>query len=286
MSEEDPAPSARPWRDGLAAGVGATLLAALIVALIDASAAGFGTLPVVLGLWAPLALGLGLVIGVVVAGFRASFGDRALGAALRRLSNERERDLAVTGAVLAAGLIAIFMIVFIGAAAKALVVNVQRQATGAGLLGVVVVAALPLIATLAFPLYRATRWVAWLVPRIRPIPRVVVLVVVGTVLIVLAGLVKVFTQLDWQVLGLGFYGLVAGMFALSLGFLALARGPLDGLRRRIPARGPIVIAAALIAAVLPVLTLGGTPSRDTKTAILDHSLAGSRLVALYSKYFD
>jgi arylsulfatase A-like enzyme len=47
-----------------------------------------------------------------------------------------------------------------------------------------------------------------------------------------------------------------------------------------------VIAAAAITALLPVLTLRGAPSRETKSAILDHSIGGSKLVGIYSKFFD
>src|SRR5690349_14397847 len=130
VTRDVPAPE-RPWRDGLAAGVGACLLAGLLVALVDASAAGFGTLPTVLGLWSPVALGIGLALGVVIGGFRATFGERALGGALRRLRQDRDRDIAVTGAVLAGFVIAIVLMVFVAVAAKALVANVERRATGA-----------------------------------------------------------------------------------------------------------------------------------------------------------
>src|SRR5688500_13522095 len=126
MPQPGATPAARPWRDGIAAGVAAALIAGLIVAVIDAAMAGFGAFPALAALWAPVALGLGVVAGLVVAGFRATFGEGALGAGLRRLREDRALDVAVTGAMLASVVVAGVLIVMVGAAARNLVVGRER----------------------------------------------------------------------------------------------------------------------------------------------------------------
>src|SRR6185436_20140491 len=98
MPDPSRTPSARPWRSGLAAGVGSALVAGLVIALIDAVDAGLATLPALAGMWAPPALLLGVLVGLAVAGFRATFGDGAFGAGMRSLRENRARDIAVTGA--------------------------------------------------------------------------------------------------------------------------------------------------------------------------------------------
>src|SRR5438067_27821 len=81
---------------------------------------------------------------------------------------------------LPAGLVAaLFFMIAVGIASKALVVGVQRTATGVALLRLVVVALVPLCAFLAVPAYRVTRHVARIVPRVGPMPGIVLLVVGG-----------------------------------------------------------------------------------------------------------
>src|SRR5437588_11197661 len=92
------------YRSGMATGVGVLLAAGLIVALGDL-AQGHGGGLALLGVWSivvlPLAIGAGLVLG---AG-NATWGAGWLRGMLRRLREDRERDLAIAALLVAAALI-------------------------------------------------------------------------------------------------------------------------------------------------------------------------------------
>ncbi len=222
----------------------------------------------------------------MLAGSRATFGAGALGAGLRRLRQDRALDVAFTGAVLAAAIVALLLVVVVAKLAMTLVASVQRKDTGALLLGVSVVIAVPFVALLGLPIFRVTRRAASIVPALGALPRVAVLAVGGLLAIAGLGLFVVFTRLDWRVLGLGAYGLIAVLVLGTPLLLALGHGPLDGVRRKLPGRGVLVAVGALIALALPVLTLGGAPSRQVATAVIDESLAGAKLVAAYRGVLD
>jgi arylsulfatase A-like enzyme len=285
MPEPSPPPLA-PWTGGLTAGLGAALITGVVVAVIDAAGAGAGTLPALLAMWAPPTLVIGLLIGVTIAGFRATFGDGALGAAMARLRRDPALDRALTGAVLASAVVGLLLVALVAVAAAALVANVERKDTGARLLGVVVVAAVPLVAALGFPIYRGTRWLARGVPSVGRLPRVAVLVVGAIAAIGALGAYVVFTQLDWRALGLGGYLLLAGLFGGAVVLAAAAQGPLRGLVSRLPARGVLVAIGASIAVVLPVAVLRGTPSPDVRDRVTDHAMGGSKLLRIYRGMLD
>jgi choline-sulfatase len=276
MSEPALSPSPRPWRDGLAAGVGPALVAGAIVALIDAATSGFGALPHLLALWLPVALVIGLVAGLISAGVLATHGDGVVRGGLRRLRDDRELDIALTGAVLAGVIVALILVAFVGVAAKALVADVQRKSTGALLLGVAIVALLPVFALLGYPFYRVTRRLAAFVPAAGSAPRLLVLLALGGVAILALGLFVIFTQLDWQALGLGGHLLALGLIAGTL------------LLKSIPVlRKPIVAGVgALVAIVLPLVLLRGTPSPSVRDTVVDQSMGGSKLVRVYRAFLD
>lgn len=282
MSEISTTPAAHPWRDGLAAGVGAALVAGLVVALIDASSAGLGAFPTLLALWAPVALGAGVGLGLVVAGFRATFGEGALRAGLARLRKDRELDVAVTGALLAGAVVAVLIIGATAVLAQALVGDVQRKGTGALLLGVAVVVLVPALGLLGLPIYRATRGLAGVVPSLGKISRVVALLVAGVVLVLAAAGHVIFNQLDWRALGLGGYLLFLAIPVTAVVLLGVG-GRIAG---RLPARGAIAAGGALVAIVLPLLLLRGQPAAATRDAVVDRSMGGSKLVRIYRSFLD
>jgi arylsulfatase A-like enzyme len=281
MSEISTTPAARPWRDGLTAGIGAALLAGLVVALIDASSAGFATFPTLLALWAPIALGVGIGLGLIVAGFRATFGDGALRAAYRRLDQDRELDVSATGVVMAAAVLAALLVGAVAVLAKTLVAGVQRQGTGALLLGVSVVVLVPVLGMLGLPVYRGTRFVASGVPRRGP-PRVLALLGLGVVLLVAAAGHVIFNQLDWRALGLGGYLLFLGVPAGALLVLAVTAR----WRPPIPAKGAVAAAGAVIAALLPAVVLRGAPGAAVRDAVVDQAMGGAKLVRIYRALLD
>jgi len=291
MSEPALAAAPRPYRDGILSGLGCSLLAGLIVAGIDVArtaggGAGLGFAPALLALWAVPSLGLGLVVGLISAAVKATWGDGAVGAARARLRRDREADRTATAVALAAAVMALPLLVEVAIGAQVLVAGVERKEVGALLLGVVVVASLPVLAALALPVFRLTRRVTALVPPLGPAPGLAVVVIGAVAGVVALCLFFVFTRLDWQKLNLGAYGLLAAL-PLVAGVVGwLLYGPLDGVRRRIPARGALVVGGALAAGALPLLALRGPPSEPVASAVLERSIAGATLVGVGRAVID
>jgi arylsulfatase A-like enzyme len=88
------------------------------------------------------------------------------------------------------------------------------------------------------------------------------------------------TGLDWGALHLGAPIMLLALFALQLGALALWYGPLAGVRTRVPRRGTIVVAAAVLAALLPFLTVPGAPSARALALLSVESRGAPTLVKL------
>jgi arylsulfatase A-like enzyme len=285
-SEQERTATSHPYRAGLAAGLGCGLAAGLAVALIDVIATarsapgGLGFAPALIALWALPSLGIGAYAGLIAAAVQATWGERAVGRALERLRAEPRKDADAAAAVAAAAIALVFVILWVAKAAGPLVANVERKHVGALLLGVVTAGVVPIVGLLALPFYRLTRKLTPLVPRLGPVPRVAVLIVGGVAAIVAAGLFFVFTRLDYQVLNLRAYAILAALPALAALFGVLAYGPLAGVRRRLPARGAIVAAGTAIAVLLPVVVLNRAPSDSVLTAVVDHSMGGAKLVGV------
>lgn len=287
-SNEPQGPADRPvhpYADSLAAAVVAALVAGLAVAAIDivlASGRGQGgagaLVPVVLGLYAWPALAAGVFAGLVGAAFRATFGDGALGRSWRRLRDDRDTDGRVAAVLLAAGAAAGVYALFAATAARILVADVERQSVGALLLGAVVAMVLPVFAAVGLIAYRAFRPIGRRVPRLGPLPGSAVLLVCALVLGVAAVLWVIFNRLDWRALDLGLYVLVAGFAIAMLAWLVLWRGPITGLRQRLPRRGLLAALAAAVALVLPLLVLRGAPGPQAALLLDEHS-SGARTLA-------
>jgi choline-sulfatase len=282
MSE--PAIAARPYRDGIAAGVGSGLAAGLLVGLVDVvltlgAPGGAGFAPALIALWLVPGLLLGLGAGLVGAAVKATWGDGAIGAALARLRRDRQLDIEAAGVVLAAAVAGLVLIAVVAVAAGVLVAGVQRKGVGQLLLGVAVVAALPAVAALALPAYRVTRRIAVAVPRLGPIPRLLVLVVGAALAVVVLGLFFVLTRLDWRALQLGAFGLAGLLPVVMLLVAVVAYGPLDGARRRLP--GTAILAVATVAALaLIAVALRGQPAPATVAAVTEHAAGGGLLVKI------
>ena len=274
-----------PYRSGLAAGLGPVLVAGLVLAIADTLHAGGGALPL-LGLWAMLALPLAIGAGLVLAAGNATWGTGWVRGTFRRLRDDGDLDRAVVAILIAAAVLGGVLVLGVSKLALGLVAAVQRKEVGARLLGVVVVALVPVLALAALPLYRVTRQIAAVVPAIGPISRTVLVVLAAIAAVVAAGLYVIFRKLDYQALNLGslFAPAVMPVLALVLGLLFY--GPLAAVRERIPARGAIVAAGTVLALALPVLGLRGTPSDATKAAVTERSYVGGRMIAAMRKMID
>jgi len=280
MSDVTPA----PYRTGMATALGLVLLAGLGLGLADVAHTGGALLPL-LGLWALIALPVGIAAGLVLGAGNATWGAGWVRGAFRRLRDDGELDRAVAAALIAAAVIGGVLVLAVAKLSVGLVGDVQRKAIGGLLVGVVVVGALPILALGALPIYRVARRITGVVPAIGPLSRVVILLVAAAGACVAAGLFIVLRKLDYQALNLMSLIMPALLPVVALALAALGYGPLSGIRTRVPGRGAIVVAALALAVALPLIGLR-TPSDATRTAVTERSYVGGRLVDALRKVID
>jgi choline-sulfatase len=282
-----------PYRTALAGALGASLVAGLAVALLDAvataraaPAGGFASILLLqLGLYALPALLAGFATGLIAGAVGATFGPAALPRLINRLRVDRELDRNLVAGFLAGAAVAL---VFAGAIAflsLKLVAGVERKSVGALLLGIVAVGALPLLVAAWLPLYRLARAPARVVPALGPFPAIMVLLAAAGVVGVLAVYYVVTRRLDWRALNLGGYAMIAVYAALFAVILFLAYGPMTRARQGLPARGVLLAAGAVLAAALVPLSLGSGPSPAT-AAVDEHSKGGRILVGVGRRLVD
>ncbi len=252
--------SATPYRSGLIAALGTVLGAAAILAVADVVHARGGAVAIP-GLWALIALPVAIGSGLVLGAGNATWGDGFVRRLFRRLRDDRELDRALAAALIAIGVLGGVLALGLSKLAIGLVGDVQRKNVGALLLGVVTVGLLPILALVALPVYRAARYLALAVPAFGPLSRVIVLLVGAAGVGAAAIAFVIFRRLDYQSMDLAGLVLPALLPVVAIALGILAYGPLAGVRERIPHRGVLAIAGAVIAAVLPVAGLRGTPSR-------------------------
>ena len=281
-----------PWRDGIAAGMGAGLAGGIGVGLFDvvetarSAPGGLGFAPSLLALYCVPALIVGGYAGLVAGAVRAIWGERAIGRALARLKGDPELDRAAAAVVIAAAIALLPVLFWVKKASVPLVGLPERKNVGALLLGIATVGVIPLCGLLALPIYRGARRAMAFVPSLGPIPRVAVVVAGGVGLIGIAALYFAVTRLDWRALNLRSYAILAAVPASAAVIGWLAYGPLDGVRRRIPARGILTAAATVVAVALPAILLSRVPSDATLGAVMDHSWGGARLVGVGRALID
>jgi arylsulfatase A-like enzyme len=269
----------------MATGVGIVLLAGLVLAIADVVHTG-GAPMQVLGLWSLLTLPIAIGAGVVLAGGNATWGHGWVRGLFRRLREEPDLDRAVAGVLISAAVLGGILALGVGKLAVGLVGDVQRKSVGGLLLGVVVVALVPILALGAIPLQRITRRIAALVPAFGPLSRVVILVVGGVVAIAAAGLFVIFKRLDYQALNLASLFVPALMPVLAIVLALVFYGPLSGVRERIPMRGAAAGIGAIIALAFPLVGLRGAQSEAHQIAVTEHSYVGPRLIPALRKLID
>ena len=273
-----------PYRSGLATGIGVVLAAAAIIAIVDVAHAHGGALAL-LGLYALVALPIAIGSGLVLGAGNATWGAGWVRGLFRRLRDDAALDRAVSGILVAAALVGGVLALGVAKLAVPLVGEVQRKGVGALLLGVVVLALVPVLALAALPVFRVTRRITAIIPAVGPLSRVVILVVGAIAAVVAAGAFVVLHRLDYKALDLGF--IAAACVPVVAVVLAIAfYGPLDGVRERIPHRGAIAAAALVIAVLLPIVGLRGKPSPATLDAVMDRSYVGKRMINAMRKLSD
>lgn len=270
-----------PYRDGFVAGLGCALVVALVLALLDASVAssgpaGWGALPTVLGLWAPLALGFGLYAGAVGAGI-AAFGPRPFA----RLRDDARLDANLAAAVAAAAVMLVALAIAIGPPLKILVVKAKRNEAGAQVMKIIAVFAVVGLAAAALPLQRLLRRLTATLPVIGPLPRTALVgIVVGLAVLVWARRVLYNAGFENQALPMGALTMVVFLPVGTIVLAALAAGPLARVRERLPARPVLVGAGALIAVVLAAMTFRGQPSAAVAATVSDKGVVSRQMVVL------
>lgn len=269
----------------MATGLGVVLLAGLVLAIFDVIHTGGAPLQV-LALWALLALPPAVGAGLVLAAGNATWGPGWVRRLFARLRDDAELDRAVAAILISAAVLAGVLILGVAKLSVGLVGDVQRKSVGGLLLGVVVVALIPVLALGALPLHRVTRRIAAVIPAFGPVSRVVLLVVGAAIAVAAAGLFVIFKKLDYQALNLGSLFAPALMPVLAIGIAVLVFGPLAGLRQRVPMRGGLAAAGAVIALLLPLVALRGTPAQDTVVAVSERSYVGPRMVPALRKLID
>lgn len=274
-----------PYRSGLATGAGVVLLAALVLGIADVLHTG-GAALAVLGLWAIVALPMAIGAGLVLGAGNASWGPGWVRGFFRRLRADAALDRAVAAILIAAAVVGGVLAIVVSKLAMGLVADVQRKSVGALLLGVLVIAIVPVMALAALPVFRAARRVTGVIPAIGPLSRVIVLVVAAVGVIVLAGGYVVFRRLDYQALNLGSLIAPALLPVLAIVIAILAYGPLAGVRERVPMRGAAAAVGVVIALLLPVIGLRGRPSSETVERVTERSYLGGRMIPALRKVFD
>jgi arylsulfatase A-like enzyme len=289
---------ARPYRDAFGAMVGTALGAGLLSALVEAlltlrGAAGVQAADAVafariaFGLYLGLALVVGLTEGVVVGAVRATHGSGGLRRGWRALVADAELDRRLAAALVAGALAALVFALLVAGLAMGLVAKVERQSTGALLLGFVAVALVPLLAALWYPTYRVTRRLARAIPRGASFPATATLVVAGgAAALVLVAFVTM-TRLDWRALPLGVPTMAAVFAIAQLALYLLFYGRFAAWRTRLPARGAIVVGVAILAALGPIIAVSGpAPSPRTLALLAVESRGARALVAVARRAGD
>ncbi|MBK7073939.1 MAG: sulfatase-like hydrolase/transferase [Myxococcales bacterium] len=274
-------PSFASTRAAFAAGAGAALCAALILAVIDGVVTGGGAMITVLGLWGLPAFGFALYAGAVAAGFSATFGPGAIG----RLKDDPERDAAWAGAVVAVLLVGVAIAILVPTAAMILVAKAHRPEAGARVMGPVVML-LALGAGLAIvPIARLARAGARSLPVIAGVPRFVqALIVAIPAALVFARRALYGAGFDNAALPMGAIAEFVMLPVLTLVLGAVALGPLAAVRAKVPARGPLVGVGLALALVLGGATLTRQPSAAVAKAVTEKGIASRTIVfALQTK---
>lgn len=269
----------------MATGLGVVLAAGLVLAIADIAHAGGGFVPL-LGLWALYSLPIAVAVGVVLGAGNAQWGVGWLRGLFRKLRDDAELDKSVAAILIAAALIGGVLALVVAKLSLGLVGDVSRKSTGALLVGVATVAAIPVLALGALPLYRLMRKGMSVVPSLGPLSRVVVLVVGAAVALVAAASFIIFKKLDYQALNLGKLIVPALLPAVAIAIAILAYGPFERARAGIPSRGLIAGIASAVALAVIVAGLVPTPAPKARDTVTDRSYLGALLVPQLRKRLD
>ncbi len=276
-----------PYRDGFVGGLGCTLVAGLLLALIDAFAtssgpAGFGALPTVLGLWAPIVLGLGVYAGALGAGL-ATFGPRPF----ERLRKHQTLDVNLSAAIAAGAIMLVALAIALGPPMKMLVVKAKRNEAGAHMMKVIAVLGVIGLAALAVPAQRLLRRATAALPVLGPLPRTAsVAILVGVATLAWGRHTLYNAGFETAALPIGALTLLVLLPVATIVLAAVAYGPLAPARSKLPVRGVLVAAGVVANVVLAGLAFGQQPSADVAISVSDKGVASRLVVTLGQTLID
>jgi arylsulfatase A-like enzyme len=278
-----------PYRSGLATGIGLLLIPGLAVALGDVVHTGGGAASAIalLGVWSLIALPLALGAGLVLGAGNATWGHGWVRGLFRRLRADDALDRTVAALLASAALLALVLVVAVAKLSVVLVANVQRKHVGELLLGVAVVALVPVLALAALPLHRVTRRIRGMHSvRIGPLSRVAVFLIALVLAFAAAGVKIIAGGLDVHLATLAWAIAPALVPALALVLALVAYGPASALRETIPARGPLAAGGAGLAVILAFAGLLHAPTPAVVRAVTLRSYVGGHAIAVLRALSD
>ena len=267
-------------RNALSACFASAIATALLDVTLAAARAGeptsarafFTAAAAAIALYGAVAIVAGLAIGVVAGAVSATVpvGER-LSAWRRALAADPARDRDHAGAILAAGAAAGVEAACVFAFARAFAFEMASKRNGALSTALVAAASLPVAAIAWFPLYRALRAVAAVLPRPRAIAALAAL---GG--LALVGAIAAVASVDWRVIDFGPFYAAAAFASIALVHLWFwRRGPGRGRFPRARRRTWPIAASALFA-VTAVLTLARFGDEPRSLALVGEETVGAR----------
>ncbi|HEY3356643.1 MAG TPA: sulfatase [Polyangia bacterium] len=253
-----------PYVSSLRAAVVTGLAAALVVGGLDAAVAlsrveeslgGGVAARFVLGTLSYLALAalvLAAIQGLIGGALRSTLplGDRTR-AAFAAARADAATDTAAAGGVLAGYAAAVLYAAALALFHLAVAGGMSRKLNAALSTAIVALGLVPLFVLAWFPLFRAGRVAARVLPRAGGLSRLIAALGLGVVA-VLAAAALVLRTIDWRVIDFGPYLAFGGLFVLQALLAALLYGTARGaaLRGRLPGRA--LLAGALLLAALGI----------------------------------
>ncbi|MDQ3339992.1 MAG: sulfatase-like hydrolase/transferase [Myxococcota bacterium] len=258
---------------------GVLLPAGLALGIVDGVLGG-AVLPT-LALWLIVTLAIALVTTIVLAATVALWGRGWIRRSLQRLRDDRALDRRVCAGLLAGIVATTIGAVALGQAADVLIGDYRNELGGwfeigafGSLLGMFALGVIAYVGLrkLLLAVGSASAFGPALVLLVWVLASVSLL---GFVWIALHGF-----RGPEPVVAIMLIPVVATLLAL------VAYGPFDRLRERIPRRGTIVLASALVAIALPFVALGMTPSEATAHAVEAKSRIGGDMLRLLRSQLD
>jgi arylsulfatase A-like enzyme len=271
----------------MSAGLGAVLLAAAALAGVDIvhTGGGLAHLPALLGLWALLALPLAIYAGLVLGAGNAMWGPGWVRGFGRRLREDPDFDRTVAAILVTAAVLMLVLAAAIAVLSAGIVGESNRKGAAGLLVATIAVGMIAVFALAALPLYRLARRLTAVIPALGPVPRVALLLAGAAVALIGACVYIIYYKFDRDALVLAPL-IVPALLPVAAGAVGiLLYGPLDRVRRGVPARGVLAIAGAATALAL-VPSVFRRPSDEVRDAIIDRSYVGPQVVGQLRRLLD